>query len=245
MMLVMRQADTLHEMRKHELDILDQERDMESLFFYVCPMSETSQDVKVTIVNKGEVFVKVVKLWINDDDEQVPINVEIPPLSEVVPDAFQLETGEGKEYDIRVTTERGNMFLSDNGILRYGADGWVIEAFSITVDIPYREDWMMTKHWSSNFQVTIWKVDGEDQVIVYPPTEIIRAISASQRYFPLKEAGQYRIEVNVWVNHYYGHPAHWHSPPIWDKISIISWPEGSSDITVSIVTPQSEHNHDC
>ena len=39
MMLVMRQADTLHEMRKHELENLDQERAMESL----CLMSVPSR----------------------------------------------------------------------------------------------------------------------------------------------------------------------------------------------------------
>jgi len=249
MMLVMRQADTLHEMRNHEVGSLDDERSRELLNLYVCPVSLTSPDVKVTIVNKGDVPAHVVKLWINDDPEQIPINVEIPSLSEVVLDSFPLETGPGKEYDIRATTERGNVFLSDNGILRYDMDGWVIESFGITVIIPFREDWMVAKKWSSNFNVTIWKVneeDEDDQVLVYPPTEVIRAISASQQFFPLKEAGQYRIRVGVWVNNKAGTSAHWHN--IYDKINadtFISWPAGSALITVPIVTPQSEHDHTC
>lgn len=133
MMLVMRQADTLHEMRKHELDILDQERVMESLCLYVCPVSLTSPDVKVTIVNKGDVLAHVVKLWINDNDEQVPIDVEIPSLSEEVLDPFDLPLVVGAEYDIRVTTDRGNVFPSENGILLYEEGGWEMETFSIRI----------------------------------------------------------------------------------------------------------------
>jgi len=131
MMLVMRQADTFHDMSKHELDILDQERDIESLYLYVCPEGESSPNVNLKIVNKGEIPIHVVNLWINDDTESV--NIEIPSLSDKTLGPFDLDPMPNDEYDIRVTTDRGNVFPSENGILHYGMDKWEMETFSIRI----------------------------------------------------------------------------------------------------------------
>jgi len=130
MLLVMRQADTLHEMRKHELGILDQEKAMENLCLYVCPEGPSSPTVEVTIVNNGEVLAHVIKIWINDTSSSV--DVDIPSMSEEVL-VLKLDLVEGMEYDIRATTDRGNMFVSENGILRYEEGGWDLEEFSIKI----------------------------------------------------------------------------------------------------------------
>jgi len=116
MMLVMRQADTLHEMRKHELGILDQERAMETLCLYVCPEGSSSPNMKVTIVNNGEVLVHLVNLWINDGSTSK--NIVISSLSEEELN-IELPLEVGEDYDIRVTTDRGNVFPSENGSLHY------------------------------------------------------------------------------------------------------------------------------
>jgi len=130
MLLVMRQADTLHEMRKHELGILDQEKAMENLCLYVCPEGPSSPTVEVTIVNNGEVLAHVIKIWINDTSSSV--DVDIPSMSEEVL-VLELDLVEGMEYDIRATTDRGNMFLSENGILHCEEGGWDLEEFSIKI----------------------------------------------------------------------------------------------------------------
>jgi len=131
MMLVMRQADTLQEMRKHELEILDQERAMESLCLYVCPESLESPNLEVMIVNNCEVLVRVVSLWINN--ETFSMEIDIPSMSEKVLDPFVLDLLDGAEYDIRATTDRGNLFPSENGILHYEDGSWDLEEFSIRI----------------------------------------------------------------------------------------------------------------
>ena len=48
-------------------------------------------------------------------------------------DPLELSAIVGESYDIRVTTDRGNVFMSENGVLEYGEGGWNMEQFSIRV----------------------------------------------------------------------------------------------------------------
>lgn len=130
MMLVMRQADTLHDTMKHEVEVLDDERTREILGLYAYPESQSSSNIKVKIINNGEVLSHVVKIWKNDEHEDVDIT--IPSMSEVE-QYIELPLVVGEEYDIRVTTDRGNVFPSVNGVLRYEVGGWEIETFSIRI----------------------------------------------------------------------------------------------------------------
>lgn len=131
MMLVMRQADTLHDTVKHEVEVLDDERSREILGFYAYPESQTSENVKVKIINNGEVLSHVVKIWINGEPEDADINIPTMSGKEQVIDDFSWEVGE--DYDIRITTDRGNVFTSMNGILHYDTDGWQVETFSLRI----------------------------------------------------------------------------------------------------------------
>jgi len=245
MFLMMNQADVLLEQKKLTIKRVDDEKSNEQAEVWVYPTDvDSPESVTVLVKNTCGMPIHLIRAWFNETI--FPLDTMVQPMSNVILPPFTVKAHVGNYYDICVSTERGNIYESKTGPLYYNIDGWVIESFGITVIIPFREDWMVNKHWSSNFEVTIWKVEGTDQVLVYPPTEIIRAISASERFLPLREAGQYRILVQVWVNQYTGHPAHWHT--IWDKTdetSLISWPDGSSLITVPIVTPLSEHNHSC
>lgn len=109
MMLVMRQADTLHEMRKHELGVLDQEKDMERLYLYVYPLAPDEPTLIVKARNNGDLMVGVVRLWVND--EPYELDVDLPPMSEAAElKSVSLDSPPDQStYYITATTDRGNL----------------------------------------------------------------------------------------------------------------------------------------
>ena len=144
MMLVMRQADTLHDMRKYELGILDQERMDEAVYVYVFPVSESSDDLTLRIVNRGDFVVKIVKIWINDNSysEEYFNDFIVEPMGmdeEILDESYFIpETG--KNYFIKITTDKGNIFSSYSGSIIYGSGGtWEEGIFAINVLISYPE----------------------------------------------------------------------------------------------------------
>jgi len=223
MMLVMRQADTLHEMRKHELGILDQERAMESLCLYVCPDGPSSKNVEVTIVNNCEVLIRVVSLWINN--ETVIMEIDIPSLSEEVLVPLALDPVNGDEYDIRVTTDRGNVYTSENGILYYQEDAWVTETLGIRIILPSRPGkGARTNLWLNELRVTIADEEGD---ILYSNYTMYWAISASENFFELESAGDYKVTIYIWCQKKIseGYPnQHWEMIYGPNEIHSITWP---------------------
>jgi len=201
MMLVMRQADTLNEMRKHELDILDQERAMETLYLYVCPEGESSPNVDLIIVNKGEIPLNVVNIWINDDPTSV--DVEIPSLSEEVLGPFPLVLVVDAEYDIRVTTGRGNEFSSETGVLHYGDGHWDIEIFSIRI---------FTSRFSWRLHIQIWSGAVQEGDPFYDQTIRIGG-------------GGYEVIVPTYGDYYVKVTRRWGSP-LFEGVVTIEWPQG-------------------
>jgi len=202
MMLVMRQADTLHEMRKHELGILDQERAMETLCLYVCPEGSSSPNMKVTIVNNGEVLVHLVNLWINDGSTSK--NIVISSLSEEELN-IELPLEVGEDYDIRVTTDRGNVFPSENGILHYEADGWKMETFSIRI---------FTSGFTWHLHIKVWMGDvaGGD-----PFYEEWEWVGKGGYEVVVPKPGDYYVLITWWD---------WGNPGSFEGIVNIPWPMG-------------------
>jgi len=136
MFLVMNQADTIHEIRKHELEILDQEREGESLYVYVFPAGESSEILTLRVVNRGNFVVKIVKIWIND----IPFSEEdliVEPMGtdeKILTGYFTPVLNE--YYFIKVITDRGNIFSSDSGSIQYlGGNTWEGGLFMINVVI--------------------------------------------------------------------------------------------------------------
>jgi len=111
--LVMRQADTLFERTKFELERSDEERMAEDLYIYVFPMGgATSTDLKVTAQNKGGNPVKVVRFWIND--EITELDVDLEPMSGVQElGTFPLSPQPGDSFHFMATTDRGNIVPFD------------------------------------------------------------------------------------------------------------------------------------
>jgi hypothetical protein len=134
MLLVMNQADTIYEQKKLERGRLDEERARENLYVIVYPTGEAAPD-NLTIIaeNTCELTVKVVRIWINDtihDKESIIKSMSPLPLGsfDVSPPA-----GKNSSYDVRVTTDRGNVFESGSGPLVYDGWDWDVETKMINV----------------------------------------------------------------------------------------------------------------
>ena len=138
MLLVMRQAETIHAMRKYELEILDEEKRGEDIRVHVFPTPEAPPEnpsLTVRVDNRGELLVRVVRIWINDN----PIESDSPvqAMSTTDLDPFDISS-DPDSHSIKVTTDRGNEFASDSGPIRYLGDGeWAIGMLVINVLIYY------------------------------------------------------------------------------------------------------------
>jgi len=146
MLLVMRQADTLHEMRKHELGILDQERASEKLNFYAYPLEEEpdltpdQDELILRIKNEGSVSIKIVNVWINDEEYHQEVNtqdVNIKSMETISLEPLPVILQDLTSYTVKVITEKGNVFSSEAGTLYYSssADGWYTPSLGICVHI--------------------------------------------------------------------------------------------------------------
>ena len=124
MLLVMRQADTLHEIRKHELGILDQERDSEEINFYAYPDPDYPDKIILRIKNEGSVPIKIVMVWINDEEYHEEIktqDVNIKSMETISLDPLSVVLQDLTSYTVKVVTEKGNVFTSEAGTLYYSS----------------------------------------------------------------------------------------------------------------------------
>lgn len=148
MMLVMKQADTIYTKKIHEIEIRDDERERENLIVYTYP---DDQKINVKIKNSGNIPVKIVRVWINDQcnvtDELISTN------SEKVLGPFEVqELEEGDTVEVKVTTERGNVFHCVSGTLYYSG-GWSTTSYGICVIIHNPK--------GGEFQIKLWNVTRE------------------------------------------------------------------------------------
>ena len=132
MLLVMRQADTLHEMRKHELEIIDEEKEREYLRVRISPVQGLPPSMTLKVENKGDLVTKVIRIWINEEDEDRNYLLNT---NEAHIETLFVST-EPDSYSVIVVTEKGNLFVSDNA-LSYEGDGvWVqVDVYAIYVRI--------------------------------------------------------------------------------------------------------------
>ncbi|MBD3171908.1 hypothetical protein GF326_05495 [Candidatus Bathyarchaeota archaeon] len=132
MFLMMRQSDVYYEQAKLEVNRLDEEKLLEDIKVYVSP-DESETEYDLTLVNKGEVPVTVVRVWENENlrNENEIITAQDTCTIESIP--FSHTPDENEVFEIRVTTERGNSFLNENGMLTYGAEGWIVDKFYINI----------------------------------------------------------------------------------------------------------------
>jgi len=131
MLLYLRQADTLYEMRKHELEIMDEERTSENIIFYALPLNDPPR-LSFIIENRGESPTTIERIWLNDEPEIIGESLSSMSVSEIGP----IGVPEVEEsYIIKLTTDRGNIFIPSSGIPTYDPNSgeWQMDSFTIFI----------------------------------------------------------------------------------------------------------------
>lgn len=163
MMLTIRQADVYYEQKKHEVALLDDERGREDLTFYVSP--DASDDLIVYVENTCATTLKVVRVWINDDPQTETEAIQSLDTASLGP--YDVSPIVGDTFDVRIATERGNIFESTSGDIEFGSGGWVVESKVINVMVSasgivfkiYLYKWEASA-WVEKDWGQVWKLGG-------------------------------------------------------------------------------------
>ena len=98
----------------------------------VYPNPLNNSELMAHVRNMGDVTVKFVRIWVNDDYTQSEtIAAKDTEVLGPIPVALQNTTF----YLLEATTERGNVFRSYAGSIYYSYGTWYVSALSITVTI--------------------------------------------------------------------------------------------------------------
>jgi hypothetical protein len=163
MYLVMNQADVIFEQEKHEVAQLDDEKAREDVYFYVYP--DGNNDLMVVVENRCAMSVTVKRIWINEDI--FPESSIIQPTESIQFGPYDVDPVKGDIYDIRVTTERGNVFECSTGTIEYGDGYWIVETkiinvivsapgvvFKVTLKFKVDSVWVLVE------EAQVWKIGG-------------------------------------------------------------------------------------
>ena len=140
MFLFMRQADTFYDLAKFEVGRLDEERGMENIYFYLEPTVEENEPIlTLKIINRGELAVRIARVWINDEPREdfdcilSPISDTVLPFGNLtVPDPQELTS-----YHVIAITDRGTFVSPLSGIptLNASTNFWTMDSFMIYVEM--------------------------------------------------------------------------------------------------------------
>lgn len=189
MLLVMRQAETLHAMRKHELEIMDEERTSEDIIFYALPLSGPPR-LSFIIENRGESLTTIERIWLNNESEIIGESIpsisvsEIGPIS--VPEVLE-------SYIIKLTTDRGNIFMPRSGIPSYNPTSgeWQMDSFTIFIMMtePKSQLHILVNHTKEG-------VEPLDPPVTYFDSDVDNNQPGYSISVPLP--GEYYVEVTRW-----------------------------------------------
>jgi hypothetical protein len=165
-----------------------------------------------------------VRVWVNET--LYSTNEPVNPLETITIGDIPLSPVEGGEYEIRVTTDRGNVFISYIGRISYQGGEWISETFGFRMIFPSRPGKSQRGNdWLNELRVSISQ--GGDYV--YSNYTMYWAISASEGFFELDASGAYDIEIYIKCR----------SPTRWDKIydvqQSITYPEGDPIIELKFI----------
>lgn len=217
MQLTMQQADSMKEQMIHEVEILDSQREMESLSVYPIPCLDDDTFI-LTLLNFCEFSIHVNRLWVNNTD--YVLDVFVPAMDSIEIGPFDLVPHEGGRYDIRVTSSRGNVFTSSIGVLFYIDGDWMSEILGFRIILPSRPGrGSRGNDWLNELMVTL--KEGDD--VIYANSTMYWAISASEKFFQLDSDGDYEVIVYTLArtNPY---PRYWKK--VYDEIHRLDWPIG-------------------
>ena len=133
MWLVMKQADVLYERKKLEMARLDEECEREAMELYAFPRSiDEPQWLNVTAYNHCEFPINLLRLWVNETE--IPLSLTIPSMGSANVTSYEINAVNGSSYQVRTTSERGNVYASQTGTLSFSDGEWETE----TLPVPKR-----------------------------------------------------------------------------------------------------------
>jgi len=236
MQLVMHQADVIFEQNKLEVTREDEERDLEFIEVYPVP-SLTEPEMNITLINTGEVLSTIQRVWVNNTNypswhQGLYYDVEavVPALASVTIGPYPAPKVEGAEYDVKVTTNRGNVFYSEVGTIMYLDGGWVSETLGFRLIFPSRPGAggsppKRGNNWKNKILVTI---EEETDGIYYENVTMYWAISASEKFFEVDQSGNYTITVYIWCSNWNCPYSSSHWEKVYENDHDLNWPEDDS-----------------
>ena len=219
MMLVMRQADTIHEIRKHQLTSLDEEQYREDISYYAYPLDLSSNQIFVKIENKGSALVKIVSVWINDVVES-PQDANIQSMATMELGPFTVDPAVLTSYTVKVVTEKGNIFTSLSGTLHSSGGTWYTPSLGICIHIESERGKYQIVSKEGGLEFYRYESDNTEQGDI---EEIIWVDTPGTYYLTIKK--WYPGDEDNWVV----------IPPYNNKDIIVSWPASKpiTDVYVS------------
>ena len=133
MQLVMKQADTLYTQLLHEVNQADEDRLNEDLLMYAYPIEESSNELRIKVVNKCEIPITLTRFWIKDNYTEINNSVNVGGSATLGP--YAVELVENTSYPIKVVTERGNVVRSASDSLYYADGIWYTPSLGISINI--------------------------------------------------------------------------------------------------------------
>jgi hypothetical protein len=119
--------------RENEVKAKDYHRELEDIVVLAYPTNSTSNNLIVQVQNKGPIPVVIEKVWIEDDFEMVECSLNPGQESDLGP--FSIELEENSTYKVKVSTNRGRLFVSETGNLLYINGGWFTPTLGVSIQI--------------------------------------------------------------------------------------------------------------
>ena len=219
MQLVMKQADSMFSSKQWEASQEDDKRDRESMEVYPIP-SEDATHINVTLINKCEFRIDIVRVWINNSLTNITTSIETLGNIQIGP--FPINPLNGSVFDIRAVSSRGNVYTAETGLLYYQNGEWVTETMGIRLIFPSRPGGgARDNDWKNELEVNITDSEGN---VIYEDYKMYWAISASENFFELDASGEYQVIVEIKCKN----PVEWRI--IYDAPHEITWPLGGNPI---------------
>lgn len=216
MLLVMKQADILHETRKHEIGIRDEERVSENIIFYTLPLTDPPR-LSFVVENRGENLITIERIWLNNISHVVS---ELIPSMATLSDIGPFSVPDVDEtYIIKLSTDRGNVFTPSSGVPTYDQINgeWLMDSFNIFI--------MMTEP-QSQLHILVNYMQDEESIPIEPPvTYFDDDVANNQPGYSISVPlpGQYYVEVT-----------RWHGTPSEEELYPLA---GNGLVTLGLTTP--------
>ncbi len=186
MLLVMKQADTLHEMRTFELERFDDEKESEDIHVYVFEKTTSPDILTLRVENWGDFSVNIERIWINETCYLLD-NFNVQPANWLEEELTGFTAEPDTRYLIKVATNRGNVFFTESGSLYFDEFG-NLDAGMFTIDF------IISYPAAGWFDIEIKNDIGT--ILTDPPFSIHKSgLDSAYDFFDVPDAGTYHVKI--------------------------------------------------